>query len=352
MEGKLGKRFVMTDDCILQIIGDDFTFIEGEHAFALKLSDNHKRILNRLLQSRHEQVSYSDLYKEYGKEKEEDGLVPSEALSKMKGTMDPKIRPYIKAWYNKTTKKRGYHIPDVKTIEELTLGVQSESVVPMFSKGTSVTDIGDKIPSELIDMTGDYLAFYINPDAHPAENHLLGAYIRIECSDNRLIAYAVLGVHTNEELIRISNLFDNETACAEKYKEIRRAYRNRWFIGTLQKSSDYIAVITLTSGIDNDRWNIVLDIKDFVCDTTRDHIEDKDKYRAGLGLLLAGWSDWGLAAFRIAVIRKIWFDSQTMGMNSCGIKDWLVTENYVNTTRELDQKFYRWVLNNGPDFSS
>ena len=123
-------EFCLLDDgCVLQMVGETFSFIDKSgQSSPLRFTESHKTILNRLLRSRNEKCSYDELYILYGKQDPKIDLDPARAMQDIKGTMDPRIRPYLKPFYDKEAKKRGYHIPAYLVAEDIELSVSAACV--------------------------------------------------------------------------------------------------------------------------------------------------------------------------------------------------------------------------------
>lgn len=147
MDGRAGKRYTLDGGCVLQVVEEEFRIIDKTGQVALlKLTDSHKMIINRLLRSPGEKVTYKELYRLYGRLNPEIDLDPARAMQDIKGTMDPKFRSYIKPFYDKETKERGYHIPECLAVEDLDLSVSANTVSPAAAKENLPDDICEPQP--------------------------------------------------------------------------------------------------------------------------------------------------------------------------------------------------------------
>lgn len=156
MERKVGKQYKMKDGCVLRIVDKTFRFInKSGKTTELKLTDSCQKIIIRLLRSLGEKVVYEELYALYGEVDPVYQIKPASVLQKMKGTMDPIIRPYIKTFCvkntdkvtNKVTTERGYHIPDCTAIEDIQLTPLADSI-PLVSAGVPSVDSSQQLLSQ------------------------------------------------------------------------------------------------------------------------------------------------------------------------------------------------------------
>lgn len=346
MNNQTGTQYIFKDGCILKVIGDNFLFTNkiGQTSSLKKLSANHKKILSRLLLSDQEQATYDDLYNLYGKRTEEDGIDPATALSKMKGSMDSEIRPYIKSWHDKETGKRGYHIPDVKSVEELSITITPDPLSQNESCNADNPESKEFLPSELLFLSGEYYAFYPGK----CENQILGAFIHIQQRENYMIAHAVLGITDIEDFRKVPSIFTVEAGFFSQinFDNFARIDRRNLFSGKIEQCSNHVITITLDSIFDCDRWQVALNIKDFLAHP-REYTNDLNLYRGGLGIKLGGWAG-EITASRIVLIRKSLFISKYMGLDSDDIKEYLKSSSRVYITEQADHEFYQWLMAKHP----
>lgn len=200
------------------------------------------------------------------------------------------------------------------------------------------------IPVELLQLSGDYYAFYPGK----FENQILGAYIHIQQSENYMIAHAVLGITDIEDFKKVPSIFTVESDFFSQinYDIFSRIDRRNLFSGKIEKCSNHVITITLDSTFDCDRWQVALNLKDFL-EHPREYTNDLDLYRGGLGIKLGGWAG-EIAASRIALIRKSLYVPKYMGLDSDDIKEYLKSSSRVYITEQADHEFYQWLMAKHP----
>lgn len=337
MSDNIGKQYTINrDGCKLQVIGDEFRFINKHNqAYSLRLSDSCKQILRKLLESPSTIVSYDILYDTYSSTDEKDGISPKNALHKIKSTMDPLIKDYLVA-----TKGRGYSLPDIEYDGDILLVANSDVSSLDDTFGTYKIETTEQFPPEIVFLSGEYFAFYISPE----NSQLLGGYIYLQNIEDNIIVHAILDIRNNDDLLQVPDIFsvkDNYFSHI-KYENYKKLNRSNLYVGKLEKCSDYVTAITLKRKVDLGSWKIILNLEDFM-KHPRDYTKENNLYRGGLGLKLGGHTD-NVSACRIALIRKSLFDTKCMGLTSEDLTEFLTTKNgYVNITAESDKEFYLWL---------
>lgn len=212
---------------------------------------------------------------------------------------------------------------------------------------------------ELQDLVGDYYAFYLDPNTKEGAGKLLQAFIRISqdgAKETNMSALAVLRIQNNEVLNRIAeeasgngHFFDKfDEYCATLHGENRNCFL---VYGEVKDCGQNVVAITLQnkSGGNEiiDRWNIVLNLKDYMLDA-RQRVDDDDLYRGGSGMMIGGWTKWGMIANQIVLIRKSKNKAAFQHLNVDDIVPFLRSENHVRLDETGDKEFYIWLMKKWP----
>lgn len=212
---------------------------------------------------------------------------------------------------------------------------------------------------ELQDLVGNYYAFYLDPSAKNGEGRLLGAFIRIypeKTKDTKMAASAILRIRSTkilDEIAKKSSVEDYFFTQFDKYWSTLDSANRDCFIvnGEVKDCGQNVVAITLQnkSGGNEiiDRWSIVLNLKDYMLDT-RQRINDDDFYRGGAGMMIGGWTKWGMIANQMVLIREPQRKDALQHLDVEDIVPFLRTENHVRLDETSDKEFYIWLMKKWP----
>ena len=212
---------------------------------------------------------------------------------------------------------------------------------------------------ELQDLIGDYYAFYLDPAAKNGEGKLLEAFIRIyqeNTKDTKMAATAILRIHSTKILSEVAKRSSEGVSIFTQFEKyhasLDSANRDCFLVnGEVKDCGQNVVAITLQnkSGSNEviDRWNIVLNLKDYMLDT-RQRVNDDDLYRGGAGMMIGGWTKWGMIANQIVLIRKPKSEDKLQALNEGDILPFLRMENHVRLDETIDKEFYIWVMKKWP----
>lgn len=304
----------------VRVFGAEVIFVDPETHESETIHAGAARIVKRLLDNPNETVTYEQLYCAYQGHSTPSGNVQRD-VQNMRNKIPARLRDSM---HNRTN--QGYSLSVKECI--------------MVSESTDSHNLEEANPNELLHLSGGYYAFYPGK----GEEQILGAYIYIQNGGDHMDACAVLDIRHAEDLLRVPSLFSNgcDSFSQIDFDEFVRIDRRNLFEGKLEKCSEYVAVIMLGSIIDRNRWQIVLNIKDFMT-SPRDYTKDENLYRGGLGIKLGGRTN-DISASRVALIRQSLFIEKYMGLDSHDIRDYLQTSNCVSITEQSDHDFYQWLV--------
>ncbi len=320
MGDSMEMQYELLEGGLVRVFGSEVIFVNPETSESEIIHAGAARIVKRLLDNPNETVTYEQLYCAY-----QGHSTPSSNVQRDVQNMRNKIPARLRdSMYNHTN--QGY-----------SLAVKEHTILP---KSANSDDLEGSNSSELLHLAGEYYAFYPGK----CEGQTLGAYICIQRSKDHLNAYAVLDIQHKEDLLQVPSLFVKDCDCFSEcdFDSFIRIDRRNLFEGEIEKCAEYVASIKLNSIIDRNRWQIVLNIKDFMT-SPRDYTKDENLYRGGLGIKLGGRTN-DISASRVALIRKSLFIDKYMGLDPRDIREFLDSSNCVSITEQSDHDFYQWLV--------
>lgn len=346
MQSQMGIQYILENNEGVLLIDDQVFFLNQRLNISRikNLTPAEYAILKCLLDAEGKTVSYNDLYDKCPHKRKNDE-VPDKAqtLHRLKSKMDEQIAKHIKTAAvenpasNTSDDKRGYILP-----------IEGKKDVILHTHLTNAVDIAstDKpINAALLLLTGEYYMLY--PDSK-GNDYLQGGYLHIQNCVGQMVVHAILGVRNNADFKSIPSIFAGESKYFANFdiENFENIDGRNLFTGVLEKNSDYVVAITLDSVIDKDRWQIVLNIKDFMIHP-RDDSKEENLYRGGMGLLVGGRTN-DISASRIVLIRKSLYLEKYMNLDSSDIKVYLGSKQQVRLTEQSDYEFYQWLIGKHP----
>ena len=338
-----------SDVFILQVYKDGFELFDNEgNRIDIDISLEKRKLLNKLLEHKGEMVSYIDLYTAYSTDSYIDGSEPSKVQGMVYGLCTP-LKNCIS-----NSRGKGYSIT-VEAEEEVTIdtSIQSTSLTKDFNNATPVVPIKNPIS----DLSGSYYGFYLD---RIGSGSMFGVYLHIDNWGTEYVpdmrVHAILGIQNNNILFgkEIAEVFsEKQHDYSVKFAQFREKLTDKdkeCFIGT-GTIIPHKAIIEITFGaITDEEWHIFVDLQGYLADT-RTKEQDTDKYRGGLGLAFAFWSEFGDTCFRFAFVRTSLY-STALSLNNEFIRDKLkmtalgqgIDWKPVKLSSQLDKSWYNWFM--------
>lgn len=341
---------------ILKKCGDDFTLYNkaGQDINLKYLPPKKVALLKRLLQSANKLVSYSKLFESYS-EKPYSMMTDLSKVTHMIDGIDKRVGKYIKV-----TPKEGYTIEviDTKTVlmdtslyaSIVNPGIKKEATSHLEENNADyVKGVGE--------IEGNYIGFYLD---RKGSGSLFGVYLHIDnlgseqAPDMRV--HAILGIQSDTVLFGkgLADVFsekqDDYTYKFAQFREKLTGKDKECFIGT-GTIIPHNAIIEITFGaITDEEWHVLVDLQGFLADT-RPKEQDTDKYRGGLALAFAFWSEFGDTCFRFAFVRTSLYSS-ALSLNNELIREKLKITAHgqgldwkpVELSSQLEKSWYNWFM--------
>lgn len=342
------KQITLHNGTILHV-GEGIVTCYDPNRSHVELTHGQQKMVIKLAQNLNCQVSMSELYEGYsGSAALVDDKGIRDNVAKMKNTLPGCIKDSVKS-------VRGYGYKLVGTLEKERNEDTGKGITNVFA---NVPDTGNST-GRLSELAGDYCGFYLDP---LGTGSVLGSYIHIEDAgtpDNpQMTAYAILGIRDKKVLVGndISQIFRDCTSnYHNSYIEFRRGLsdndrRCTWLQGSLSLDGN-LAAIHLGSNNSHETWTIILNITEYL-HCRRDRQKENDRYRGGLGLVLALRSIHGTSCFRLGLVRNT-FINHAMIQNNDEIKDRLkllddskdALWKPLKLSGWLDRLWYDWIMN-------
>lgn len=295
-----------------------------------------------LAQNLNTPVRSLDLYNSYsGENATENSVYIRTAVTKMKRTFPAYIREAVLPERGYGYKLIGDFVP-----ADVQLSERNEAMNRDQEKGS------------FYDLLGDYYAFYLDP---LGTGKILGGYVHIEkqigAESSEMKAYAVLNLRRNEILFseEVSNIFSQNIqdyrAAFLEYKKTLDKNDQRCTYGEGCISSDgSLAVITLSTNNNGAKWNIIVDLKEYL-NCLRSRTNENDLYRGGLGLAFVSRTIHGTSCFRLGLVRKS-FIKNSIDLENNYIKSKLkllddskdAMWKPLKLSGWLDKLWYNWMM--------
>ena len=282
-----------------------------------------------------------DLYNSYSSENDtENSAYIRSAVTKMKRTFPACIKEAVLS-------ERGYGYKLIGNFVPVDF---------QLSEKNEVMD-RDHEKSCFYDLLGDFYAFYLDP---LGTGKILGGYVHIEkngTESSEIKVYAVLNLRRNEILFseEVSNIFtqnkQNYGAAFLEYKKTLDKNSQRCSFGEGCISSDgNLAVITLSINHNGAKWNIIIDLKEYL-NCLRSRSNENDLYRGGLGLAFVSRTIHGTSCFRLGLVRKS-FIKKSISLENDDIKAKLkllddskdAMWKPLKLSGWLDKLWYNWMM--------
>lgn len=322
-----GKRIFLANGASIELSNEKMLFWGCNGKWIRAAGHTEMQILSYLLRHPGKTVPYEVLYNSYPNKGAKCGA--ASALTKERSRLPQDIKENVKNEYG-----CGYQL----------LLQQEQTAEPLAEKETATGVIGD-----IEDLLGEYYGFYLDPTGR-----MTGAYLRLykdpECAG--ITANAILDIRSDEALKRMPQVFTAEGAPCEQFKILKQSLTGEqrkcfWNSGELQVFDKHVVAITLSRQF-SDRWNIVINIKDFMLDP-RPRDCDRNLYRGGMAMMIGCWTKSGIVACRIGFVRKSWFNPHIMTLQSQDLKDMLISDGFVNVDEKADKELYQWIVEYGAD---
>ena len=212
---------------------------------------------------------------------------------------------------------------------------------------------------EIEDICGDYYALYLDPAATNQTGQILQAFIRIypdKAHNSKMAATAVLRIRSLELLNSIAEAFtksdDFFSRFDEYYATLDSAEHDCFLMsGEVIDCGQNVVSIALKNKLGTkeviDRWNIVLNLKDYMVDA-RPRTSEDEYYRGGAGLMIGGWTKWGIISSQIVLIRKPRNTTEAKLLKHEDVLPFLIALNHVRVDERIDKSFYIWLMKKWP----
>lgn len=212
---------------------------------------------------------------------------------------------------------------------------------------------------EIQDMCGEYYALYLDPATKDPNGQILQAFIRVYpdgSSESKMAAVAILRIQSLELLNNIASEFARDSDFFSRFDEYHSTLDSTdqdcfLMSGEVKNCGQNVVAITLQnqSGATEiiDRWNIVLNLKDYMVDT-RQRTSGDEYYRGGAGLIVGGWTKWGIISSHIVLIRKPQNTKNAKLLKHEDVRPFLLATNHVRVDETLDKAFYIWLMKKWP----
>lgn len=325
-----GKRIFLANGASIELSNEKMLFWGCNGKWIRAAGHTEMQFLSYLLKHPGKTIPYDTLYNSYPNKGAKCGA--ASALTKERSRLPQDIKENVKNEYG-----CGYRL----------LLQQEQTAEPPAEKETPTGIIGD-----IGDLLGEYYGFYLDPTGQ-----LTGAYLHIqedaEGCGCKMNADGIFGLRSDELMQKVPQVFHGEAPYAEQFKKFKEALtgpqRKCFFAsGELREFDQHVVAITLARE-HIDRWNIVINIKDFMLDP-RPRDCDRNLYRGGMAMMIGCWTKSGIVAYRIAFVRKSWFNPKIMTLQSQDLKDMLISNGFVNVDEKADKELYQWIVEYGTDF--
>lgn len=282
-----------------------------------------------------------DLYNSYsGENATENSVYIRTAVTKMKRTFPLYVRQAVLS-------ERGYGYKLIGDFVSTDVSLDERSI-----------EEGDKEKGSFYDLIGDYYGFYLDPLGTGA---VLGGYLHIEkkigTENSQMKAYAILNLRNDKILFSedVMGIFTQNEQCYRKSfleykKNLDKNNQRCLFCEGCVNSDGSIAIITLAVDGNGAKWNIIIDLKEYL-NCSRIRINENDYYRGGLGLAFISRTINGTSCFRMGLVRNA-FVKEFISLENEEMKDRLkllddskdAIWKPLKLSGWLDKLWYNWMM--------